>query len=238
MKTLHTLLLAATLTVPMAAQAQIKAKTEFSFRRDSSRASRTIEQFSKDFGIYIGLNGLGGTPATYDLSGIGSRFVALSWRRNILLSSRTNADAPKLRLGIGPEIAWNNFMLTGNNRFVTNPATGVQVVSETRALDKSKLTVCQFNIPVMLNVAFRSGFTLGAGAYVGARLDSYTKVKPDGGKAERDHNSYNVNPLRFGLQAEVGWQQQVHLFFRYEPNSLFKTGQGPDANVWAVGFRI
>jgi hypothetical protein len=96
----------------------------------------------------------------------------------------------------------------------------------------------QLNLPVILNVAFKSGLTLGVGAYAGMRLDSYTKIKPEGGAAVRTHGSYNLNPIRWGLTTELGFRGSAKLFGRYEPNSPFRAGQGPDASVWAVGLKL
>lgn len=203
------------------------------------KASRAARQFSKDFGVYIGLNNYSGsaTPA-FEVRPGASRFVALSWRRNIRLNASRNTT---LRLGIGPEIAWNNFAFEGNRVLIntTNPgSSGLSVVEDQRDLKRSKLTVCQFNVPVVLNIAFKSGLTLGVGAYAGIRLDSYTKVKPDGGDAVRNHGPYALNNVRWGLTSEFGWQNDVHLFVRYEPSTLFKAGLGPNVNAWAVGFRL
>ena len=211
-----------------------------------NRASRTARRFSKDFGIYLGLNNYSGSaPAGFDVRPGASRFVALSWRRNILLGNPQASGKTKLRLGFGPEIAWNNFALEGNRRFndYNDPLSsakpqGIRVVDDSRDLKKSKLTVCQFNVPVVLNIAFKSGLTLGVGAYAGIRLDSYTKVKSEGGDALRDHGPYALNNVRWGLTTEFGWRDEARLFVRYEPSNLFRDGQGPTLNAWAVGFRL
>ena len=96
----------------------------------------------------------------------------------------------------------------------------------------------QLNLPVIFQLAFRSGLRLGLGAYAGTRLDSYTKVKPEGGSAVRTHGSFNLNLFRWGLTTEVGYRGSAKLFFRYEPNSPFRAGQGPDASVWALGVKF
>ena len=74
--------------------------------------------------------------------------------------------------------------------------------------------------------------------YAGLRLDSYTKVKPVGGSSVRTHGSYNFNPIRWGLTTELGYKGHGKLFGRYEPNSPFRAGQGPDASVWTVGVKF
>lgn len=197
--------------------------------------TRNYSRVTSDFSIYIGLNNFGGSlPASYELSPIGSRFVALSWQKRIPIAV---SGSTKLRLITGPEVAWNNFMFQDRNMLVEQNG---QVVVEPASVDlhRSKLVTTQLNLPLMLNISFRSGFSWSLGAYAGMRLDSYTKVKPQGGSPVRTHNSYNLNPIRWGLTTELGFRGDAKLFFRYEPNSPFRTGLGPDASVWAVGIKL
>ncbi len=197
--------------------------------------TRPIERIVSDFSIYVGFNGLGGDlPAGYDLRPIGSRFVALAWHKRIPLIT---SGSTKLRLVTGPEVAWNNFMFEGRN--VLTRQNGQLVINQADVdLRKTKLVTTQLNLPVMLNVSARSGFSISAGAYIGMRLDSYTKVKPEGGSAVRSHNSFNLNPVRWGFMTEIGFRGCGKLFGRYEPNSLFRTGEGPNASVWSVGIKL
>ncbi len=205
-----------------------------------TKTDRVVKRVTKDFGLYIGFNNWNAAaPLNYDLRTGGSRFVALSWRRNITLAQGKNA---KLRLGIGPEIAWNNFMFEDNQVLVERNNV-LDVIPAVQPLRKSKLVVTQVNVPAVLNVRFSSGFWFGAGAYIGTRVDSYTSLKPeetDGRKnrAIRDHGSYNLSPVRWGVTGEIGWNKGSAFFFRYEPSPLFRAGQGPDLNVWSAGLRL
>lgn len=223
-------------TALIATSAASFAQTTVTIISDSVAAPRkTVEKITSDFSVYIGFNNFGGSlPTGYDFRPIGSRFVALSWQKRIPLITGNSA---KLRLVAGPEIAWNNFMFEGNNTLIKQNG---QLVVEAATVDlhKSKLVTTQLNLPVLLNLRFTSGLTLAAGAYVGMRLDSYTKVKPEGGSTVRAHNTYNLNPVRWGLTSELGFRGSAKLFFRYEPNSPFRSGEGPDASVWAVGLKL
>ena len=236
MKTIKHLLTSALLVTSAASFAQT---TTVIITSDSTVSTthhrRTIDRITSDFSIYLGINNLGGSlPAGYDFRPIGSRFVALSWQQRIPLSVK---GATKLRLITGPEVAWNNFMFEGRNTLVDRN-NQLSIEQSDVDLRKSKLVTAQLNLPVMINVAFRSGLTLGVGAYAGIRLDSYTKVKPEGASAVRTHGSYNLNPVRWGLTTELGFRGSSKLFFRYEPTSPFRAGQGPDASVWAVGVKL
>lgn len=236
MKTIKHLLTATLLLSSVASFAQT---TTVIITSDSTvsttRHRRSMDRITSDFSIYVGVNNFGGVlPTGYDFRPIGSRFVALSWQKRIPLLVKGDT---KLRLITGPEVAWNNFMFENRNMLV-NRNGQLSVEQSDVDLRKSKLVTAQLNLPVMLNVVFRSGISWGVGAYAGIRLDSYTKVKPEGGAAVRTHGSYNLNPVRWGLTTELGLRNTSKLFFRYEPASAFRAGQGPDASVWAVGIKI
>ncbi|GAB3959490.1 hypothetical protein GCM10028805_55720 [Spirosoma harenae] len=240
MNTVKHLLIAALFAASTASFAQTDSTTITTTTTESTyRSHRYTHRFSErvrsDLKIYVGFNGLGGSlPAGYDFRPVGSRFVALGWQMRIPLAVN---GATKLRLVTGPEVAWNNFMFEGRNTLVEQ---NKQLVIEQADVDlrRSKLVTTQLNLPLMLNLTFRSRFTMSLGAYAGLRLDSYTKVKPVGGEAVRDHGTYSLNPIRWGYLAEMGVRGHVKLFGRYEPNSPFKSGQGPDASVWTVGLKF
>lgn len=231
-------------TLTLLSSAALLAITTFAQAQTASTAPETAPYkpgIIKDFGFYIGVNGVTGAGADqFGLRPLGSRFVALSWRRQLPLGNKPGG----LRIGVGPEIAWNNFRFDDNQRLaeVVNPANGQSqsvLVRETNALKRSKLTTLQGNIPLLLLFGPSDKVTFGIGGYVGVRLDSYTKTKPEGGKTTRDHGAYNTTPLRWGLTAEAAWDESTGLFLRYEPSTpLFKAGQGPNVTVWSVGVRL
>lgn len=206
------------------------------------KSTRFLNRIGREFGLYIGLNNWTNAPNPFQLQPAGSRFVALSWRYNVTL---VRGESARLRLGLGPEIAWNNFMLDGDRVFVqggnSTPTTrdpDTVVVDDPRDLRRSKLVAVQANLPVVLALKWKSGVSLAMGGYVGTRLDSYTAVKPAGGDKDRDHGKYNLSPWRWGLTTELGWNETFTLFGRYEPSPLFRSGLGPELNVWVVGIRL
>lgn len=231
-------------TALIATSAVSFAQTTIVITTDSTDSTVTktrkhVERISSDFSIYAGFNNFSQSPAGFKGDGgafspIGSRFVALAWQKRIPLAVN---GSTKLRLVTGPEIAWNNFMFEDSDKMVERNNELIVEASSVE-LRKSKFVTTQLNLPVILNVSFRSGFTIGMGAYAGIRLDSYTKEKPQGARAVRTHGAFNLNPVRWGLTTELGFRGTAKLFGRYEPNSPFRSGQGPDASVWAVGVKF
>ncbi|MBC3786066.1 outer membrane beta-barrel protein [Spirosoma utsteinense] len=230
-------------TALIATSAASFAQTTIIITTDSSttpvKSKKYIERVTSDFSIYAGFNNFSQSPAGFKGDGgafspIGSRFVALAWQKRIPLAVN---GSTKLRLVTGPEVAWNNFMFEDSDKLVERNNELIVEASSVE-LRKSKFVTTQLNLPVILNVSFRSGFTIGMGAYAGIRLDSYTKEKPQGARAVRTHGAFNLNPVRWGLTTELGFRGTAKLFGRYEPNSPFRSGQGPDASVWAVGVKF
>lgn len=229
-------LLASALLVTSAASF---AQTTITITKDSTTTTvhqtKHVDRVRSDFSIYIGLNNFGNTlPMGYEFRPIGSRFVALAWQKRIPVAT---GGSTKVRLITGPEVAWNNFMFEGN-KVLTERNGQLVVETANEDLRRSKLVTTQLNLPLLLNLSFRSGFTMSVGAYGGVRIDSYTKIRPQGGRAVRTHGSYNLNPIRWGLTTELGFRRDAKLFFRYEPNSPFRTSEGPDSSVWAVGLKL
>ncbi|CAH0997216.1 hypothetical protein EMA8858_03356 [Emticicia aquatica] len=191
-----------------------------------------------DFGLYIGLNNWAkGATTGSSLDTWGSRYVALSFRRNATLINGKQVD---LAFSYGPEVAWNNFMLEENN---TVQMSGKQVVFKDfgQNLSKSKLVVPMLNFPMMLNFGFEEAkFRIGLGGYVGYRIGGYSKLKYDDGKKEKLKGSYSLNDFRYGLTAELGKRKGVTFFFRYDLSEMFKSEQinAKGLQAWSVGLRL
>ncbi|GAA4386147.1 outer membrane beta-barrel protein [Hymenobacter koreensis] len=199
-----------------------------------------------DFGLDVGLNALvnrqpyfGGdnVEQPFDLRPFGSRYVSFKWS----YWARTGKNSP-LYFHLGPEIAFNNYMLEGNRRFVQADSRTNIIQDGTRQYEKSKLATTNLNLPVGFTLKFRNGkhdemFRLGAGGFVGYRIASHTKLKyEDEGstRKDKDRGSYNLEDFQYGVQGSVG----VHgfdLFAKYNMNDLFKENRGPKAQVISFG---
>ncbi len=150
-------------------------------------------------------------------------------------------------LVLGPEFAFNNYMLNGNNKWVNqnNVTSVVGETNPTRQYDKTKLATATVNLPLMLQLKlhdahYRPTFALAAGGFVGYRLGSWTKLKytTDGTTyKDKDHSSYNLEDFQYGLQGTIGYGD-LTLFAKYNLNPLFKAGQGPDTQVVSFGVRL
>ncbi len=225
-------------------------KTKPAAQDSSNRAyvqekRRKRDKNSFEYGISIGLNNLiqqSANPAypegSYDLRPLGSRYIALSVGA---MPTIIRGKYASLKLYYGVEVAWNNFMLEGNN-VVEKGAAAVAFPDAGRDLQKSKLTVCTIGIPVVPRVTFynndgRKVSHIGIGGYANYRLDSYRKLKEADGSKDRRHADYYLNDFRYGVVAHIGLQS-LNFFVKYDLNPLFQPDKGPDVRTitFGIGF--
>lgn len=196
--------------------------------------------FSKsDFGLYLGLNGFQQSPESPEanLRTWQSRYVALSFRKNITLTKGKQMD---LALSYAPEFAWYNFMFVNNNgvNFDDNQISFIDLNIQTK---KSKLVVPSINIPVMLHFGFKEAkFKFGIGGYAGYRIGGYSKIKQTNNNKDKIKSSYGLEDFQYGLTAEAGKRRGLTIFFRYQLNDMFESNQVNVTGVrpFSVGLRI
>lgn len=198
---------------------------------------------STDF--HFGLNTWTGGPSTpkyngasYELDPLGSRYAAFSFTQNPAIV-RTNKLKISVRYGL--QVAWNNFMFQENVK-AERGADAVGFSTYATHLSKSKLTVCNLELPVVpqfsiYNNSRKRAFNIGIGGFVGYRLDSYTKIKQDNGDKFHDHGSFYLNNLQYGLQGNIGIAS-LNFFVKYNLNNSFQDGRGPAVHPLSFGITI
>ncbi len=228
-----------------------KSKARKIAERDSIRLhniekDRTSSNFIFDLGLNALVNqgngGATGSNASVDLRTGGSRYVNIGFD----YETRLGGKRSPMSLRVGPEFAFNNFMLNGNNKWV-NADGRTSVVQETdgREFQKSKLTTSSINVPLMLQLKLRDShhlptFHIAAGGFVGYRLGAHTKLKyiEDGNAdKEKEAGSYNLENFLYGAQGTIGYGS-LEFFGKYNMNDLFKNNAGPKAQVVSFGIRF
>lgn len=220
---------------------------DFNDEDDSVSVKKAAEKAFEgmgSFNIQIGLNGYTGNFAPqnagdYELKTGGSRYFSFGWNKNTTLINGKNA---KLKLNIGLEFSWYNFMLANEQLVFTKGANNVELATSTKDLKKSKLTASYITLPLIPYLAFKKGSGieyLGFGPYVGYRLGAHSKTKTDnGGKKDKEFNSFYLENLRYGLSLQLGLNNLPDLFFNYDLNKLFQADKGPKLNGFSFGIRI
>jgi hypothetical protein len=231
-----------------------KSSKEYKNRREykeykSYNHRRTYSSFNIDLGTNNYLQN-GKFPdesnSIYTVRPWGSWYVALN-------SIQRTRLANKFFLEWGGGVSWYNFKFQNNRALLTKNDTEASFGLETRTNDfqKSKLTVVYANFSLVPVIDFggnnrkpglfsggRSrGFRIGAGPYVGYRIDSYTKqvfVQDGDDKVERHHDSYYLNNIRYGGRLQFGFRG-TDFFLNYDMNELFVANKGPQLNAFSFG---
>jgi hypothetical protein len=144
--------------------------------------------------------------------------------------------------GLG--ITYNNYKFYYTNT-ILGTSDYLTVYSDTSAnkiYAKSKLTCSYIMAPLMFE-AFTSrnqknAFHIGAGAMLGLRVGTHTKIKydVDGTTVKaKGFGDYNLNPFRYGVRAAIGYGH-FNVFADYYFSPMFASGKGP--TMYPVNFGI
>ena len=213
---------------------------------------RTHHSFNFDLGTNNFLTSSNTFPnqdnASYSVRPWGSWYVGINSIERTRLTRKFF-----LEWGVG--VSWYNFKFESDKlRMAKDDVNNtITFYQDQRDLNfvKSKLTATYLNaslVPV-LDFGGRSrramifdgdhggSFRIGLGPYAGYRIDSYTKIvyKDDGDKRrDRDHDSYYLNNIRYGLRLQIGFRA-TDLFFNYDLNEVFVTNKGPQLHAFSFG---
>lgn len=217
-------------------------------QRWSSR-KRTYHSFNFDIGTNNYLSS-GSFPdadnSAYTVKPWGSWYIGLN-------SVQRTRLANKFFLEWGLGVSWYNFKFQDERTIVTKDDSQVYFTADLRDLDfkKSRLTATYVNATIVPMIDFGANkrkssffdgnnsesFRIGAGGYIGYRVDSFTKqiYREDGRKRDpKNHDNFYLNNLRYGLRLQVGFDD-VDLFFNYDLNELFTENKGPKLNAFSFG---
>ncbi|NJN27224.1 MAG: hypothetical protein HC819_15205 [Cyclobacteriaceae bacterium] len=238
------------------------ADDEVEIRRHYDRKPKRFSGSKTDFvaGLDWGINNFmtdGQYPDAnddqYAVRPWGSWYVALAptWQTHI---------AGKFAIDYGAGFSWYNYKfqdprtrLVEQDGFVEFDQWDVNLQSS-----KSKLTVAHINaylVPV-LDFGYRTnkktyddgfvqtktryrrnGFRIGAGGYVGTRIDSYQKLvwKETGHKSKlRERDNFYLENFRYGARFILGYGE-VDMFVNYDLSTVFAKDKGPELNAITFG---
>ena len=233
--------------------------TEYSYDRKKVKfsGSRTAFVSALDFGMNNYLEN-GSYPddnnEQYTVRPWGSWYVAI-------MPTVQSHITGKFSLDYGGGISWYNFKFQDPRTRLVKGEDGVMFEQwdvEWQA-SKSKLTVVHLNAHLIPMFDFgyrvrtkvyddgfkqkriryrRNGFRIGAGAYVGTRIDSYQKLewRSTGHRSMlREKDNFFLNNLRYGLRFIAGYGE-VDIFVNYDLSRLYAKDRGPDLQAISFGF--
>lgn len=132
--------------------------------------------------------------------------------------------------GIG--LNWNNYRFEHDNSIGIGPEEFITefIPGGTVPVKKSKFSALYLNVPVLLEVQLPAGFTghlnIAAGVIGGIKINAWTKIVFEDGEKSRVNGDYNLNLLRGGVTARVGYENFM-IFGTYYLTPWFQDLKGP-----------
>lgn len=147
-----------------------------------------------------------------------------------------------LTTGLGFD--FNNYRFLNNYRLISDSSVITARFDSTNTFIKSKLSVTNFSIPLMLEFQLPSSkisddrifFSVGAVAQL--RIGSHTKYvyKSDGNVVKnKDKDRFHLSPFSINYIAMIGYND-FSFYAKYSYSSLFYKNQGPE--LYPISFGI
>ena len=179
-----------------------------------------------------------------------------SWYFSLGANNRTHIGGP-LVLNWGADISWYAFKMENRGVRIIKDSLETTFVEDPNVIGiKSKLGVTYLNASLvpMLDFGYgkskrngrsygtfkkygSDGFRIGAGGYIGYRIDSWTKFvyEQDGDKnKDKIKSNYFLENFRYGIRGLLGFKG-MNFFVNYDLNEVFAEGRGPKLNAISFG---
>ncbi|MCS6991301.1 MAG: outer membrane beta-barrel protein [Chitinophagales bacterium] len=143
-----------------------------------------------------------------------------------------------LRYGIYGE--FNSYKFGGSDVLIPH-IDSVAFASAETTLQKNKLSTDYLGIPLM--VVFKTPpvgkqrLNFGVGGFGSYLIGSRTKIRNSAGERSKVHDSFNLNPVRYGVSASLGYGD-VSLFGTYCLSPLFQKELEPKLYPVTVGLHF
>jgi hypothetical protein len=148
-----------------------------------------------------------------------------------------NLNLPQISIGFtrhvglvtGLGINWNNYRFEGNNSIEKDINGMIVPLTPNGILKKSKLATVYLTLPLLLEMQLpveNHHFNVAAGFIGALKLGSHTKMVMEGAHDIKSFDDFNLNLMRYGATARVGYGN-LQLYGTYYLTPLFEKGMGP-----------
>lgn len=203
---------------------------------DNERSYRGARNFRGHWtGVEVGFNNYGYNRSMELPQNIS--YMKLDANNSINL----NVNFSQLSIGFGSHIGivtgigfnWNNYRFEQANSvgITENGTLGEFIPVSTVPVKRSKFSALYLNAPVLLEVQIPAGYgshlNLAAGFIGGLKINAWTKIVYEDGEKTRSNGDYNLNLLRGGITARIGYHNLM-LYGTYYTTPWFQKLKGPD----------
>jgi hypothetical protein len=160
-----------------------------------------------------------------------------------ILTQAMNLYKQKIRLVYGIGIDYNNYNFKQSVSLNTD-SIPLFITQDGVEYKKNKLVTQYLNIPLMLNFKLspkneEGEMYISAGANFGYLIRSHQKqVWEDNGKRKNKvRDDYSLEKYRIGYEVQFGYNNVI-LYGKYFPKSIFQANQGPELRTLSAGILI
>lgn len=159
---------------------------------------------------------------------------------NASKSNCFNLNFSQVNIGFGRHVGlvsgiglnWNTYRFDGINSIAINSEGNIAelIPDSSVPLKKSKFNTLYLNVPLMFEIQLPAGYNrlnIAAGVIGGLKLNAWTKLVFEDGEKVRANGDYNLNLLRGGVTARIGYQNLM-IFGSYYITPWFQDLKGPD----------
>jgi len=142
-------------------------------------------------------------------------------------------------------LEFNNYHFDGDNNIQEVDGYIVTKDDYPSSLNKSKLKTTFLTVPLLLELQMLGAkrakrIHVSGGIIGGLKLGSHSKViyKEDGNrKKDKIRDDFNINPLRYGLTARVGYRT-LNFYANYYMTPFFEKNDDPELYPVAIGLSL
>lgn len=129
-----------------------------------------------------------------------------------------------------------------NDDFIIRPKANTLTLDSTAVLKKNKLVATYVQLPLLLHFRTnphekKKSIDFSVGGYVGALIDGKTKRQDENEKVIKTHDTFNLNPLKYGVTARVDFRW-IDFYVNYNLSSVFADAQGPNTQLVSAGVNL
>ncbi len=198
------------------------------------------------FGLDLGLNNyvtngqLLKTPSAYESLGLDT-WRSLNVTTHFLPTTLHLFGEGAVNLKTAISLDFNN--LRFNDAFVMRPnATTLTLDTTSTVLKKNKLLATYVQLPLLLHFKTnphnnKKSINFSVGGFVGALIDGKTKRQDENKKVVKTHDTFNLNPLKYGVTARIDFRW-IDFYVNYNLSNVFADGQGPKTQLVSAGINL
>ncbi len=156
-------------------------------------------------------------------------------------SMSLNLNLSQLNIGFGRRVGivtglglnWNNYRFHNLNSIKVNDEGVIEEFTPTSTIPvkRSKFSTLYMNVPVLFEIQIPAGYSnslnVAAGFIGGIKLNAWTKLVFENGEKSRKNGDYNLNLLRGGATARIGYKNFM-IYGTYYLTSWFQESKGPN----------